>query len=328
MYERRTVLPDTLTTSTKSVSLPRGAVIDAIMLRASITLANGGSSAITPTYGQALSCITEIKVMSDNSTVHYSLSGNDLALLNYLDHQGCTPNPDDSADCGEIAASGSGTVHVLLMLDRGDILAFAKNNLTLSIETTTATGVADLTMSGLSIEVVVDEAVYSGVAELESVYGKDMALAAEPKLTVLEQSFSTMSELQKVLELPSGDVLLNRGMAIIEDSSGDRSNSVADKVSVQLLSPEKREFYTVPFAQAQELNRAELTLPSMPAGVLLMDYGAITGDGLGFKGWRFNKGDMAVALKTSAAGTLRYISHEHVVQPHVVDSIGRAVLEA
>jgi len=327
MYSRKRTLTDTLTTSNKEIDLPRGAVLDAIMLRATITLANGGGSAVTPTYGQALNTITEIRLMGNGSDVHYALSGNDAAIMNWYDKHGQTVNPDASSGV-EIAASGTGDVEVLLTLDAGDILALLKDSLTLSIETQTATGVADLTLSALSVEVTVDEDVYASLDELKGVYGQSLELAAEPKVVVKSESFSTLSELSEILELPVG-TLLRRGFVQILDSSGDRSNSVATKIGIKAASPEERDLYAISFGTAQLLDKQEYDVSDYVDGVAVIDYTQeITNDGLGLKGWRYNKGDMVLTAKTSAAGSVRYISHEHIVNTALVDSMGVPVFEA
>jgi len=217
---------------------------------------------------------------------------------------------------------------VLLTLDAGDLLALLKDSLTLSIETQTATGVADLTLSALSVEITVDEDVYANVAELKSVYGQNLELAAEPKVVVKSESFSTLSELAEILELPVG-TLLRRGFVQILDGSGDRSNSVATKVGIKASSPEERDLYTVAFGTAQLIDKQQYDLSDYVDGVAVIDYAEeITNDGMGIKGWRFNKGDMVLTAKTGAAGSVRYISHEHVVNTALVDAQLAPVFEA
>ncbi|MHC1601715.1 MAG: hypothetical protein ACXQS4_00645, partial [Methermicoccaceae archaeon] len=86
-------------------------------------------------------------------------------------------------------------------------------------------------------------------------------------------------------------------------------------------SPEERDLYSISFATAQLIDRQQYDVAAAVAGVAVIDYATeITNDGLGLRGWRYNKGDMQLTAKTSAAGSVRYISHEHVVNTAVVDA--------
>ena len=83
MYSKYRTLNQTLSLINTRIDLPRDAVIDQIIMKISVTAANANSTTgYTGTNEALLRAIQEIRVVSDGSTVHYALSGADVALLN------------------------------------------------------------------------------------------------------------------------------------------------------------------------------------------------------------------------------------------------------
>jgi hypothetical protein len=311
MYSRKRTLTERITYTNKTIDLPRDAVIDAILLRCYIVLSNSGASAWNGTYEDVLKAIKEVRVVSNGTNIHYALTGNDVAIVNYYDKASKSVNPDDAVSVG---AGASASFEILLTLDAGDIIALEKDSLKLTIEfeTSIATNVS-LDTSNSYVEVTLEEDVYAPDEEIP--------IAGEPKVYALEKSFATLGELSEVLELPV-DTLLHRAFLVFKDGTGARSDSVDEKYGIIQTSPERIELYNIGYNTARLYDKQEYNLDAALTGVSVLDYGEeVTKDGLGIRAWRLNKGDLQLALKTSANGTVRYISHEFVVDTELVDAV-------
>lgn len=331
MYSKYRTLNQVLSLINTRIDLPRDAVIDQLILKVVATVANAGQVAYAGTNEAILRAIQEIRVVSDGSTVHYALSGADIALLNaYNSKRGFAP-----ALGGPVAidAAGSATLTYYLRLDEGDILAASKDSLEAKIVVNPAIA-ADVTITALTCTVTLVENVLSP-EEFVATYGPNLEYAAEPKVYALSVPVTASTELTNVLDLPTGSLARAGLLQFINPATG--LAGAVDPTAVGLIntSPDRREVLHVDFPTLQAINQSEYdggvivapaTVP-LP-GVALLNYAKdVTNDGYGLRGWRFTKGDWQLAARTANAATLRYVCLEHVVNAAVFDVAERAVLE-
>ena len=323
MYSKYRTLSTALSLTNTTVNLPRDAVVDQIVLKLAVTVANAGETAYSGTHEAILRAIQEIRVISDGSTVHYALSAADVAILSAFNSKaGIAPALDTAIS---VAAGESGTFTYYLRLDEGDILAASKDSLEMKIVVNTAitTGV---TISALTGTVSIVENVLTP-EEFVASYGANLEYAAEPKVYALSASVTSSSEITDILDLPTGS-LMRAG--VLQFLTGGMAGSVdPSKVGLIVTSPDRRELLNIDWGTLRALNASEYDVNGgAPAGVALINYAKdVTSDGYGLRGWRFTKGDYQIVAKTDNAATLRYISLEHVVNSTVFDTAERAVLE-
>jgi hypothetical protein len=326
MYSKYRTLNQVLSLINTRVDLPRDAVIDQLVLKIGVTVANASST--TPYAGTneaILRAIQEIRVVSDGSTVHYALSGADIALLNVYNSE----NGFASALGTEVAVgtSASTVLTYYLRLDEGDILAASKDSLEAKI-VVNPTVAADVTISALTCEITLVENVLTP-EEFVATYGANLEYAAEPKVYALSVPVTASTEQTNILDLPTGS-LARAGMLQFINPATGLAGSV-DPASIGLIntSPDRREVLHVDFPTLQRINAADYAIGAVDLpGVALLNYAKdVTCDGYGLRGWRFTKGDWQIAGKTAHAATLRYVCLEHVVNSGVFDAAERAVLE-
>lgn len=325
MYSKYRTINQTLSLINTRIDLPRDAVIDQIIMKISVTAANANTTDdYTGTNEALLRAIQEIRVVSDGSTVHYALSGADVALLNrYNSKSGFAPALGTAIT---VAKSGNATFTYYLRLDEGDILAAAKDSLEMRIVVNPAI-TSDVTISALTCTVTLVENVLSP-EEFVATYGPNLEYAAEPKVYALSVPVTASSELTNVLDLPTGS-LARAGLLQFIDPATGLAGSV-DPTAIGLIntSPDRREVLHVDFPTLQAINTSEYDLGAALPGVALLNYGKdVTNDGFGLRGWRFTKGDWQIAAKGANAATLRYVCLEHVVNAAAFDAAERAVLE-
>lgn len=330
MYSKYRTLNQVLSLINTRIDLPRDAVIDQLILKVVATVANAGVEAYAGTNEAILRAIQEIRVVSDGSTVHYALSGADIALLNaYNSKAGFAP-----ALGGPVAIDGGGnaTLTYYLRLDEGDILAASKDSLEMKIVVNPALA-EGVTISALTCTVTLVENVLSP-EEFVATYGPNLEYAAEPKVYALSVPVTASTELTNVLDLPTGS-LARAGLLQFIDPATGLAGSV-DPTAIGLIntSPDRREVLHVDWATLQAINMAEYDGVIVPPatvplpGVALLNYAKdVTNDGYGLRGWRFTKGDWQLAARTANAATLRYVCLEHVVNAAAFDAAERAVLE-
>ena len=325
MYSKKRTLSQKIDLTNRKLDLPRDAVIDAILLKCSLTVTNtDGANAFNGTMQDILDVLKEIRVVSDGNNIHYSLTGTDVAFINFVENQGKAVNPDTSVS---INPSTSSTFNFLLMLDAGDILALTKDSLELSVEFKDYVDANSVvSVDSAEIKITIEENVFT-VAEFASTYGANLEFAAEPKIYAREKKFSASNELVEVMELPVG-TLLRRAYLTFRDTNDARSDSIVDKYGLIITTPDRRELYAIDYATAREYQKL-MFLTDLPTGAVVLDYGAeITNDTYGIRAWKFNKGDYQLAVKATAEGVLRYISHEYVVNTKVMDQFDRVNVEA
>jgi hypothetical protein len=324
MYSHKRTLNDKFTLTQRKIDLPTSAVIDAIHMRFTGTLANAGAEAAALTLADLLAKFSEMRVVSNENTVHYSLRGTDLAILNWQDTEGCSANLTTPI---AIAAAGTATFAFMLTMDRGDILALTKQSVALSYEVDPAV-TDDVTITALTGTVTIEENIYDSPAEFQSVYGARLEAAAEPKVISMEKDFAAADDLIEVLELPQG-ALNRRATMIFLDANGVRAGTIPAAVGLIHTSPDRRELFKVDYATMQELNQRMYRTGTAIPGVVTIDYGIeLTCDTFGIKGWHISKGEYKIGVRSAAAGRLRYISEEYVVNTAAFDMAQRAILEA
>mgnify|MGYP000554669693 CR=1 FL=1 len=325
MYSKYRTLNQTLSLINTRIDLPRDAVIDQLILKINATVANADDTNDYEGTNEAiLRAIQEIRVVSDGSTVHYALSGADIALLNkYNSKNGFAPELTGAVD---VAKSASATLTYYLRLDEGDILAASKDSLEMKI-VVNPTVATDVTISALTCTVTLVENVLSP-EEFIATYGANLEYAAEPKVYALSVPVTASSELTNVLDLPTGSLARAGLLQFINPATGLAGSVDPTAIGLINTSPDRREVLHVDWATLQKINAAEYDLGTIPAGVAMLNYAKdVTNDGYGLRGWRFTKGDWQIASKGSNAANLRYICLEHVVNSGVFDAAERAVLE-
>jgi hypothetical protein len=324
MYSKKRTLSQKITLTNRKIDLPRDAVIDAILLYCKLTLKNNGANAFSGTMRDVLDALKEVRVVSDGNNIHYSLSGSDIAVINYYDNQGKAVNPDGSVSIG---AGATNEFKFLLILDAGDILALTKDSLELSVEFQDAIDDAgNVTVESAEIVITLEENIYT-VAEFANTYGANLELVAEPKVYAREKKFSASNELVEVMELPIG-TLLRKAFITFRDSNGEESDSLVEKYGIIITTPDRRELYAIDYNTAKEYQKLMFLVDPI-TGAVVLDYGAeITNDVYGVRAWKFNKGDYQLAVKASAEGTLRYVSYEFVVNTKVMDQVDKVMVEA
>ena len=324
MYSKYRTLSQTLSLINTRMDLPRDAVIDQLVLKIAVTVANAGVAAYAGTNEAILRAIQEIRVVSDGSTVHYALSGADIALLNkYNSKNGFAP-----ALGGPVAidAAGNVTLTYFLRLDEGDILAASKDSLEAKI-VVNPTITADVTISALTCTVTLVENVLSPEEFITS-YGPNLEFAAEPKVYALTVPVTASTELTDVLDLPTGSLARAGLLQFLNPVTGLAGAVNPTAIGLLNTSPDRREVLHVDFPTLQAINVSEYDLGAALSGVAMLNYAKdVTNDGYGLRGWRFTKGDWQVAARTANAATLRYVCLEHVVNAGVFDQAERAVLE-
>jgi len=323
MYSKFRTLSAILSLANTSINIPRDAVIDKIVLKLAVTVANASGTSWTSVHEAVLRAIQEIRVISDGSTVHYALSAADVAILDAFNEKyGIAPKIDDAIT---IADSANATYTYYLTLDEGDILAASKDSLEMKIvvNPTVATGV---TISSLTGTVSIVENVLTST-EFVNTYGASLEYAAEPKVYALSAPVTASSEMTDILDLPTGS-LMRAG--VLQFLTGGLAGGVdPSKVGLINTSPDRREILNIDFATLRALNASVYDLNgAAPLGIAMINYaGDVTSDGYGLRGWRFTKGDYQVTAKTDNPATLRYISLEHVVNTTTFDTAETAVLE-
>lgn len=324
MYSKYRTLNQTLSLINTRIDLPRDAVIDQLILKVVATVANAGQAAYAGTNEAILRAIQEIRIVSDGSTVHYALSGADIALLNkYNSKSGFAPALDGAVSVG---AGGSEDFTYYLRLDEGDILAASKDSLEAKI-VVNPTIAADVTISALTCTVTLVENVLSP-EEFVATYGPNLEYAAEPKVYALSVPVTASSELTNVLDLPTGSLARAGLLQFIDPATGLAGGVDPTAIGLINTSPDRREVLHVDFPTLQAINTSEYDLGAALPGVALLNYGKdVTNDGFGLRGWRFTKGDWQIAAKGANAATLRYVCLEHVVNAAAFDAAERAVLE-
>ncbi|KUH34252.1 hypothetical protein APY94_02970 [Thermococcus celericrescens] len=310
MYKVKETLDDVLTLQVKSVDIPRNGVIDSIALLASITLSNGGAADANITMEDVLKAINEIRVVSNGNVVHYALKGTDIAYINIYGTHG---KALDLSGTVTVPASGTKSVQFLIMLDAGKIHALIKDQLQIKVEWNTSI-TTDVSLSDASIKITLDKEVYENGEEYVMTYaGAEYGelFIEEPKVYAIEKSFNALGELTEVFELPVGSVL-KRALLVFYDDSGARAD-IVDKYALVRTRPAKIQLYKIDYATSRELDKIQYKLPSVPDGMTMFDYDQeVVIGGLDLR--EESSGTFKIALKATASGKVRYISHEVVPQ--------------
>ncbi|WP_245612524.1 hypothetical protein [Palaeococcus ferrophilus] len=303
-------LDDVLNLTVKSVDIPRNGVIDSIALLANLTLSNAGASAANLTYDDVLKAINEIRVVSNGNVVHYALKGQDIAYMNIYDTHG---KALDLSGTVSVPAGGSTSVSFLIILDAGKIHALIKDQLQAKVEWNTSIA-TDVTLSDAEVKITLDKEVYESGEEYVMTYaGAEWGeiFIEEPKVYAIEKSFNALGELTEVFELPVGSVL-KRALLVFYDDTGARAD-IVDKYALVRTRPARIQLYKIDYNTSRELDKVQYKLSSVPTGMTMFDYDMeIWPGGLDMRD--MPSGTFKIALKTTASGKVRYISHEVVPQ--------------
>jgi len=310
VYKVKETLDDVLTLQVKSIDLPRNGVIDSIALLAKITLSNSGTSDATVSMEDVLKAINEIRVVSNGNVVHYALRGTDIAYLNIYDTHGKALSLDDTVT---VPAGGSKEVKFLIVLDAGQIHALIKDQLQIRVDWNTNI-TSDVSVSDASIKVTLDKEVYESAEDYAMTYaGAEYGeiFIEEPKVYAIEKNFNALGELTEVFELPVGSVL-KRALLVFYNDAGERAD-IVDKYALVRTRPARIQLYKIDYETSRELDKVQYKLPSVPTGMTMFDYDReVVFGGLDLR--EEASGTFKIALKTNAAGKIRYISHEVVPQ--------------
>jgi len=303
---KNVTLDKTLTiapSSTDQLDLPRDHVIDDILLRFNFSY----SATSAPALWDVLRAIQEVRVVSDGSVVHYALRGDDIYILNYYDQQQAVPQ--------NIGTSGA---VVTLRLSIGEILAFIKSDLKLSVRF--GSGIGSLTSFSGSVTVSVEQLVYD-TAEFQAAYGPGLENIAEPKVTAEETSLNAGTQYQVMSELPVGN-LLKRTVVVAYDANGNFSDDVIDRLRL-MNKPGSQELFNESWKVMADKDMMEYQLSQRLTGVVFVDYGVdVTEDFLGLRMWRVAKGDITLESRNNAAGRARLIHEEIIVNTQALDAAG------
>ncbi len=324
-YHKYRTLSEVVSTVNPSMRLPRDTVIDAILLKCQIEITNGSGAPWSGTGLDVLQAIEELRVISDGTNVHYAVNGPDIALMNGYDGRYGANAPGLRAT-GSVADGASQSFEYLLPLNEGDLLAVTKDSLELKAVFRDEIA-ADIGVSDVAIIPSVSENVYTP-QEFAGIYGSNLEMSAEPKVYALNAQIQANSEITGVLDLPTS-TLLRRGMLQFRDASGVLGAADPLRWGLVVTAPDRRELVNVDWDTFRGIQDFKYDIAgAAPAGTAIIDYSTeITGDGFGLRGWKWTKGDYELAVRTNNAGSLRYISFEHVVNPSVFENAGGAVLE-
>lgn len=310
MYKVKETLDDVLNLTVKSVDIPRNGVIDSIALLFKLTLSNAGDSDATVRMEDVLKAINEIRVVSNGNVVHYALKGTDIAYLNIYDAHG---KALDLSATVTVPAGGTQSVQILMILDAGKIHALIKDQLQIKIEWNTSID-TDVTLSDAEAKITLDKEVYESGTEYVVIYGAgeyNEIFIEEPKVYAIEKNFNALGELTEIFELPVGSVL-KRALLVFHDDTGARAD-IVDKYALVRTRPARIQLYKIDYNTSRELDKVQYKLDSVPAGMTMFDYDReVVFGGLDLR--EESSGTFKVALKTTGAGKLRYISHEIVPQ--------------
>jgi hypothetical protein len=304
-------LDEHLTLINNKVNLPTRNIYDGILLTVKATYTNSNTTTDAELTDEQLArAIQDIRVVSDNTHVHYALNLEDVLTMNYNDTAGKVPSLDST---NTIPADDSITKEFLVRLDGGNILAGAKQSLFITYTPNTQVS-TDVSLTNLDITITTDELVIEDVAEIQAMYGDNLQYLAEPKITALEQNVSANTSFTGLIEIPTGNAIL-RNIYIAKDSTGARSNSLINEYGI--VDRNSSVFFKQHFNTGQHDDIQQYNLPAALKGVTILDIAEemagnnmIFSSEVGMKGWNFVKGDFFDAFKLNESGKIRVIRHE------------------
>lgn len=296
-----------------AINLPRSSIHDAYILDCKVTIKNNTAASVTPTITQVLTALDQVVVTSDSSTVHYSWTGLDVARRNAMFvSDDCTSKVINKV-LPAIGAGNSDTISFTLMLEEGDIIAVMHDALELKcVWLPTIANNVEITEA--VIRTTIMEKIPTG-EEVISLYGDNFEYVAEPKVYAIKQDCAGGSDFTGVIDLPTGTMLTGAMMHF---------SAAPELVGIMQNVPDRVELEKVSFDVLRAIDERKYKT-DLPENVIAIDYGThwMT-NGIGKPGWKFNKGDIQVAVKTAEPTTLRYISFERVVNTKAFDAAGFA----
>jgi hypothetical protein len=304
MYSRKRVLGQHITETLKKLDLPTENILDKIFLKVKCNLK--AASAKNVTVEEIGNIFKRFDVISNNSTVHYSLGMNDILIMNYLDKKGKVKRIDDT-----IALTTSDKEFIaLLILDAGDIVSFTKEALDLSVDYNLS-AITDVTVSDIDITVTLDENVIENTSEAIALYGKALDVIVEPKVSAIESVLSAGTSFDEIQPLPQGNII-KRAICVFKDTSNARSNSINGLVGIK-DTVYNVEYYKQEFGTMQLIDGVEYELEDGAlVGVVAIDFDKeITNMKLGLHEFDYKKDQLQISAQNEANGKLRVIRHEY-----------------
>ena len=318
MESRRRTLAQALTfsgTRESSQDIPLVAIINQIRLRVTGTYAgtDANLNAEAP-----FNIFSNIALKTSKGQTAYSLASKDLRIANYLDKK------------GRVTTSiGNGAYEVNLILDKGELLAFAEDNLPkptshpalpfggLTISTAWATdgqfGNTDIAITSGVAEIEIEETLASK-EELQTIYGEALELYQFPQLiTQGNVDITANSSPQKALKPTTGGIK-KRIIVVTSNPSDTRSNSIVSQIQLknssigQQETPIDRKFLTM-----QNEDREQYDLSSVLTGVVSIDIPSeITNDNIGMRSYLFDE-KLELHTENHISGKLRIIEENKIV---------------
>ncbi|NKQ38558.1 MAG: hypothetical protein HF967_03630 [Methanosarcinales archaeon] len=329
-YETTKLLATTLTESRDIVSIPTRNIIKNILLTFDITYNTGSNATVDQlTYEDLSQAIPEIRLVSDGNVVHYSLQLSDLILMNYIDTAGRSVDLDAVGIPADTGINTDFTVSYTLNLRGGDILAFKKQLIELSMDVvavgdvlTTLNGAPNptstTTFKSISVKVSIVEEVIKDEISLFELYGDALDLISEPKITAISQNLQAGTSFDGAVEIPTGTAII-RNFYILK-ANNVRSNAVVTELGI--VDKNETVIFKGAFDTLQNGDEQFYNIQTAEKGLVVLDMTQdlkgntpILDEAFGLKGWNFVKGDLFDAFKVNGSESgnnpsVRIIRHE------------------
>ena len=323
-YETTKLLANRLTNVNELVTIPTRNIIKNILLTFDITYNDSAVTATTVKHEQLAEVIPEIRLVSDGNVVHYSLQLSDIILMNYIDTAGRSIDLDDSITSP--TAAGDFNVQYTLNLRGGDILAFKKQLIELSMDTVAVntpindeTGASTtISFKAASIKVSIVEEVIKDEISLFELYGDTLDLISEPKITATGVNLQSGTSFDGAVEIPTGTAIV-RNFYILK-ANNVRSNAVVTELGI--VDKNETVIFKGAFNTLQNADEQFYNIQTAEKGVVVLDMTKdlrgntpILDEAFGLKGWNFVKGDLFDAFKVDGGESgnnpsVRIIRHE------------------
>ena len=331
-YETTKLLATTLTESRDIIQIPTRNIIKNILLTFDITYNTGANTTVDQlTHEDLAQAISEIRLVSDGNVVHYSLQLSDLILMNYIDTAGRSVDLDAVGVPEGVGPNTDFTVSYTLNLRGGDILAFKKQLIELSMDMvgvndvlTTLKGATNptstTTFKSVAVKVSIVEEVIKDEISLFELYGDNLDLISEPKITATGVNLQAGTSFDGAVEIPTGTAII-RNFYILR-ANNIRSNAVATELGI--VDKNETVIFKGAFDTLQHADEQFYNIQTAEKGVVVLDMTKdlrgntpILDEAFGLKGWNFVKGDLFDAFKVDGNESgnnpsVRIIRHEMI----------------
>lgn len=327
MNSRKVTLPNLLVMNasrSNQIDLPMNAIINTIRARVTGTYtgSDGNLNAEFP-----YNIFRNITVKTGSGSTPYSIASVDLRIMNYLDKAGKVT-----------FSAASGSFEANFILDRGELLALLQTSLpptlnhpslpfgSLSLSVDWAQDVdcgTSIAITAAQAEIELEQTPVS-VTELQAIYGTQLErYQLVDVYTKGNVPLSTNTKPAQAIVLDVGN-LKKRSIVVTSDTSTIPVRSSAIVTEVQ-LQDQKTGYERIPidrtFKTMQNDDAEEYNLSTILAGVAAIDYPQeITNDPNGFPSWRLGNTDLTIWTQDAAAGNLRVIEEQRVVNVNAFES--------